>query len=91
MQPCSVQHSRPLLGQARCNHAATHLLQAALKQVIGGDISQAGSLVDFERLRFDFNAPEAPSPAQLTRVEKLVNGTCIRHLLAAVAADEAHG
>jgi len=50
------------------------LLQAALKQVMGGDISQAGSLVDFERLRFDFNAPEAPSAVQLARVEKLVNG-----------------
>ena len=60
--------------QARCNHTATHLLQAALKQVIGDEISQAGSLVDFERLRFDFNAPEAPTPAQLARVEKLVNG-----------------
>ena len=76
-----MQHLRPLLAQARCNHTATHLLQAALKQVVGGDISQAGSLVDFERLRFDFNAPEAPSPAQLARVEKLVTGTCTRHSL----------
>ena len=71
----------PVLAQARCNHTATHLLQAALKQVLGDDISQAGSLVDFERLRFDFNAPEAPSPAQLARVEKLVNGACMRRVL----------
>ena len=41
---------------------------------MGDDISQAGSLVDFERLRFDFNSREAPTPAQLARVETLVNG-----------------
>jgi hypothetical protein len=63
-----------LAGQARCHHTATHLLQAALKLVVGDDISQAGSLVDFDRLRFDFNSAVTPSPAQLTRVEQLVNG-----------------
>ena len=53
------------------------MLQAALKQVLGNDISQAGSLVDFERLRFDFNSPAAPTPVQLARVEQLVNGACL--------------
>ena len=81
VRACSVLHSQRAwcsqltrMAQARCNHTATHLLQAALKQVMGDDISQAGSLVDFERLRFDFNSREAPTPAQLARVETLVNG-----------------
>lgn len=56
------------------HHTATHLLQAALKQVIAdGDISQAGSLVDADRLRFDFNCPRAVSQGELQAVEKLIN------------------
>ena len=81
VRACCLAYSHPSpclhltrMTQARCNHTATHLLQAALKQVMGDDISQAGSLVDFERLRFDFNSREAPTPAQLARVETLVNG-----------------
>jgi alanyl-tRNA synthetase len=64
----------PPPAQARCNHTATHLLQAALKSVLGTDVSQAGSLVDFGRLRFDFNSAVAPSEEQLVRVEALING-----------------
>jgi alanyl-tRNA synthetase len=45
-----------------------------LKQVLGADVSQAGSSVDFERLRFDFNSSVAPTEAQLARVEELING-----------------
>jgi len=56
-----------------CNHTATHLLQSALKQVLGDDTAQAGSYVDGERLRFDFNAPKAVSPEQIAQVEALVN------------------
>jgi alanyl-tRNA synthetase len=55
------------------NHTATHLLQAALKKIVGGHINQAGSLVSPERLRFDFSHYEAIAPDSLEQVEALVN------------------
>jgi alanyl-tRNA synthetase len=60
--------------RAQANHTATHLLQAALKQVVDPGIGQAGSLVDFDRLRFDFHCPRAVTPAELEQVEALING-----------------
>jgi alanyl-tRNA synthetase len=60
--------------RAQANHTATHLLQAALKQVVDPGIGQAGSLVDFDRLRFDFHCPRAVTPEQLERIEALING-----------------
>ena len=60
------------------NHSATHLLHAALRQVLGEHVNQKGSLVDAERLRFDFSHTEGMSAAQLQAVEQLVN-TEIRH------------
>ncbi|MEI8251856.1 MAG: DHHA1 domain-containing protein, partial [Synechococcus sp. ELA057] len=60
--------------RAQANHTATHLLQAALKQVVDPGISQAGSLVDFDRLRFDFHCPRGVKPEELERIESLING-----------------
>nr|CAB3470176.1 unnamed protein product [Digitaria exilis] len=58
---------------AKAHHTATHLLQSALKSVVGSETSQAGSLVAFDRLRFDFNFHRPLSEGELLKIESLVN------------------
>ena len=70
----NAQVDRACRRRAQANHTATHLLQAALKQVVDPGIGQAGSLVDFDRLRFDFHCPRAVSAAELEQIEALING-----------------
>ncbi len=62
------------------HHSATHLLQSALKMVLGDTVSQAGSLNDASRLRFDFTYPKAMTENQIEEVEDLVNSMIARGL-----------
>ena len=79
-------------GEITKHHSATHLLHAVLSDVLGDHISQAGSLVEATRLRFDFSHPKAISDAELTEIERRVNYEVMRGIVAkteVLAIDEA--
>ena len=67
----------------RRNHSSAHLLQAALREVLGTHVEQAGSHVDADRVRFDFTHLSAMTAEELSRVEEIVNS----HILAAEACE----
>jgi alanyl-tRNA synthetase len=77
----AVKRSRTM-----ANHTATHLLHAALREVLGTHVKQAGSLVAPDRLRFDFTHFAPLTPAEIEEIERLVNDQTIRN--AAVSKEE---
>jgi alanyl-tRNA synthetase len=72
-----VDHQRR--GAIRQNHSATHLLHEALRQVLGDHVAQKGSLVDPDRLRFDFSHPKPLSSSEIERVEDIANDIVLQN------------
>jgi len=72
-EPVTAQIDRACRRRAQANHTATHLLQAALRKLVDDSISQAGSMVAFDRLRFDFNCSRSLTPEEVQEVESQVN------------------
>ncbi|MCF2972503.1 alanine--tRNA ligase [Synechococcus sp. Nb3U1] len=71
--PVQAQIDLACRRRVQAHHTATHLLQAALKKIVDPSVGQAGSLVAFDRLRFDFTLSRAVTPAELEQIESLVN------------------
>ncbi|WP_198328554.1 alanine--tRNA ligase [Methylovulum psychrotolerans] len=72
-QLCAAKVSAEQRQATELNHSATHLLHAALRQTLGDHVAQKGSLVNPERLRFDFSHFEPVTPEQIATLEQLVN------------------
>ena len=72
-QLCDAKVSAADRKATELNHSATHLLHAALRQILGEHVTQKGSLVNTERLRFDFAHFEPVTPDQISTLERLVN------------------
>jgi len=79
---CSISSERDWTAK---NHTATHLLNHALRSVLGGEVNQAGSVVSWERLRFDFTHGQAVTREQLDNIETYVNFRVMLNLPVSVA------
>jgi len=75
----SAQVDKNLRQAIALNHSATHLAHEALRQVLGDQVSQRGSLVDSEKLRFDFSHNQAVTGEQIRQVEQMVNREIMRN------------
>ncbi len=83
---CQATIDAPRRADIALNHSATHLMHAALRQVLGAHVAQKGSLVDAERLRFDFAHNQPVNIEQIKEIERIVNQQI--RLNAEVSADE---
>jgi len=77
---CTAEVDHRMRSAIRRNHTATHLLQSALKDIVGDHVQQSGSLVEPDRFRFDFTHFEALSGDEVRRIEDAVNASILENL-----------